>query len=195
MNKRASTSVALAVVAALMAGTPAVAEEPSQENKTEQTALPDVFFKAVRGCSTDGYIYRMTYNLSVDFGSVAALSDEKALPHEKSLLDRHVQPNPDSVLGVSGTDRFMDTLNTITANIHNAMQVSAGTLIDRAESALIDQDSFGEIIKIATDQIATDIQEKYGVGITIHTSHPTKQEAGRCAPAAPPELLPNGPGQ
>lgn len=151
--------------------------------------LPDAFFKAVRGCSTDGQIYRLTYNLTVNFDELAAPPGPNTPDHERSLLYRLVQPNPESILGVSGTDRFLEALQTMTEGVHNSMQVIAGRIMDESPGAFMERPIFTEVLELATREITEDFKDRYGVTITIRTDQP-RQQAGACAPAALPERLP-----
>ncbi len=166
----------------------------SQENKRAPNAidLPAAFYKAVRGCTTDGYIYRLTYHLTVNIDELAAPSATDTPLRERSLLERLTQPNPESVLGVSGTDRFMEELKALTGDIHSSMQVLTGQLIDEASAEMLEEQSFKEIVALAAAQITEDIREKYGVTVTILPDSP-RQQAGRCEPAAPPARLPQQP--
>jgi len=152
--------------------------------------LPDFFYKAVRGCTTDGNIYRITYNLTVNFDELAAAPGPQTPAHAKSLLHRTVQPNPDSILGVSGTDRFVETLKNMTGEIHDAMQVIAGRVIDESKAEALNKPNFNHTFEPKIKEITDSIYARYGVTVSVRTS-PPKQQAGRCEPAEPPtELLP-----
>lgn len=160
----------------------------SDKKGTPHIDLPGAFYKAVRGCSTDGQIYRLTYNLTINFDELAAPPGPNTPDHQKSLLHRLVQTNPESVLGVSGTDRFIEALKAITGGVHNSMQIIAGRLMDESTGEFMQRPLFVEVMNMAASEITTDFKDRYGVTITVRADQPRRQ-AGKCEPAAPPKLL------
>ncbi len=157
---------------------------PSQASatQTQNGTLPNVFAKAIQGCTTDGYVFRMPYNLVFNFDELAAPADKNTPESEKSLFYRMVQPAPDSILGVSGTDKFIDALKAMTSGIHTSMKTVAGHLIDEAPSEFITRPIFNELAALAVEKITKEFSGRYGVTIKISPEQPRKQ-GGRCATA------------
>ncbi|PJB70558.1 MAG: hypothetical protein CO093_07920 [Alphaproteobacteria bacterium CG_4_9_14_3_um_filter_47_13] len=147
--------------------------------------LPAAFEKSVRGCTTDGHVYRLSYNIAVNFDDIGATpsSEENA-----SLFFKTTKIAPETRLGVTGTNDFMATLKTIRADIHTAMQDMAGKLIDNSPSETIATPVFNELMKATTDTVSHGIKEKHNVTIIIETGAPKDQNA-RC-PAEIPAPLP-----
>ena len=188
MKQMAHKAIAISLATTFALAAPAFAADtvaPSPANDKTTMALPDIFAKAVRGCTTDGYIYRMPYNIVIDFDDIGAVPDGQTPESEQSLLYRLSHMNPDATLGVSGTDAFMAALKAMTGSVDSAMQSVAGRLIDEASSAIITKPVFSETMKAAVEGIAGQTAKKYGVGITIETGEP-KDQGGRCAVAPPP---------
>lgn len=137
------------------------------------TDMPEKFEKAVRGCTVDGYIYRIPYNLTVNETDVY------------DLFQRMTMMAPDATLGVSGTKEFFSLLKNVTGGIHTAMQSSIGPLIDEASSDIIaDPASFDPLLKSALETIMEGVEKRYDIRTVVTTGEPKKQ-GGRCAVAQP----------
>lgn len=158
----------------------------AQANETlgrPHTDLPGIFARAVRGCTTDGYIFRMPYNLTFNMDEIAAPAAAGTPPESRSLFYRMVRPDPQSILGVTGTANFMDALKAMNESIDGAMQTVGGRLIDEVSSEFITRPIFNELAGYAIQNIASDIKQRYGVTVTIHAEQPRQQGQARCAVA------------
>lgn len=144
------------------------------------TDLPGIFARAVRGCTTDGYIFRMPYNLTYNMDEIAAPSAAGTPPQQRSMFYRMVRPDPESLLGVTGTGNFMDALKAMNESIDSAMQTVGGRLIDEVSSEFITRPIFQELANYAIQNISNDIKARYGVTVTIHTEAPRQQGQARC---------------
>lgn len=155
------------------------------------TDLPGVFSKAVRGCTVDGFVYRMPYKLTYNFDELGGISNANTPEDKKSLFYRMVKPDAEKLLGVSGTRDFLGALQAMDSSIHTSMQSISGHLIDEVNSDFIVRPIFNELMGIAVSKVTQEIKDKYGVTVVIHTEQPKRQGDLKCAaeakdPNAPP---------
>ena len=172
-------ALAVLTLSALFAAVSFAAEEtspPQLDAMDNEVALPDSLERYVRGCTIDGYIYRLPYNLSVDMND---LTPSSLGPDQEGLLDRIIKQDPDSLSGTNGSADFMQYLKDITENIHKAMQKKAGPLIDDATSELINDDLFTTLLQAVKNDISRDIEDRYEVTVSIQSA-PAVQQGGRC---------------
>lgn len=156
-----------------------------------QTAAPAAdgvtadFAKAVRGCTTDGYIYRLTYSVEID--QAGALT----------AYQNMVQPDQTSLLGVRGTAEFMQLLQAVRNSTDSAMQALVGPMIDEATAEIVTGPVFENLMAEARAQIAQNAQQRYGISVSIRTT-PPREQGGRCpaanvTPASPEQPEPAAP--
>lgn len=143
----------------------------SQEQGAPYTDLPDQFANAVRGCTVDGYIYRLAYNFTVNEDDVFA------------MFQNMTRMDPDATLGVTGTTDFLEVLKTINDSAKTSMTSVVGPLIDEASKDIIDDPAiFSALLNTATSNVTDSIQKRHGIRVIIETDSP-KEQGGRCAVA------------
>ncbi len=143
-------------------------ERENQETGTHN--LPDNFRQSVRGCTLDGFIYRMPYNISVDTSDLRA------------AYDRLVQADAGNILGYSGGARFMSFLDDITDDIHTGLQDTAGEIIDDTPANILEWSDFAKrVLDPAAKDVSGPLSDVFNVTIAIHTGQPVRQGEARCA--------------
>lgn len=157
----------LAFLAALAAAPPV----SSAGAPTPFLDLPAAFTKSVRGCTMDGKIARLFYNIAVNG------DDLNTAQNADLTLD------PQARLGAHGGDAHIARIKNLTAAIHAAMQEQAGSLLDKTQSEELTGTAFAKALEETAQKITNDTKTNHQIGVTLKLSVP--QKTGETCPAAP----------
>lgn len=160
-----------------------IAETAVSQTEGHKTTMPEKFARTVRGCTQDGKIYQISYNIAADMAELGAFGNDNMPESESSMFETQVLDTNRHFSGVTGTDSYLETLGEINDSIDYSMQRLTGGLIDSISAEQINGDEYNALMTTIINSTEDGIAENYyNVDIDI-IAQPAKQLPGECSPA------------
>ena len=164
-----------------------LAQTAETQTETNKVTLPSQFAHNVRGCTQDGLIYQMSYNIALDFNALGSFGNDDMAEEEVSLFELKVLETNRHFSGITGTGDYMDALREMNNSLNYSMQRLTGGLIDSLPSEEINGETYAalmqSIINSTEDGIAANFN---GVDIDVIVAD-ARQLPGECGAAFRPE--------
>ena len=154
---------------------------------SDKTPLPSQFANNVRGCTQDGLIYQMSYNIALDFNALGAFGNDDMAEDEISLFELKVLETNRHFSGITGTGDYMDALREMNNTLNYSMQRLTGGLIDSLPSTDINGETYAALMQSIVNSTEDGIAANFnGVDLDIIVE-PARQLPGECGAAFRPD--------
>lgn len=164
-----------------------LAQTADTQTESHKTVMPSQFEQSVRGCTQDGLIYQLKYNIALDFNALGAFGNDDMPESEVSLFELKVLETNRHFSGVTGTRDYMDALREMNNTLNYSMQRLTGGLIDSLASEEINGETYDALMTTIINSTEDGIAENFnGVDVDIVVQDAT-QLPGECGAAFRPD--------